>query len=87
MKEELQTLAKKAVYGPFGPEDSKNASHLIGEPILWANTELALGSYGVLLSISSERMPYVIQCGRSLKGETYRVNCRWIVFDESGAVR
>lgn len=87
MMEELQTLAKKAVYGPFGPEDSKNASHLIGEPILWTNTELALGSYGVLLSISSEIMPYTIQCGRSPSGETHHINCRWIVFDELGAVR
>lgn len=83
MKEELQTLAKKAVYGPFGPEDSEHASHLIGKPILWANTELALGSYGVLLSISSETKPYMIRYGKLM---SHKVNCRWIVSDESGAV-
>jgi len=78
MMEELQILAKKVVYGPFGPEDNKDAFHLIGKPILWANTKLALGSYGVLSSISSES--YIIQYNN-----IYR-KCKWIVSDEFGAV-
>jgi len=77
MIEELYTLAKKAVYGPFGPEDSKDASHLIGKSVLWANTEHTLGSYGVLLAISNEIAPYIIKCNIFIT----EIKCKWIVND------
>ncbi len=84
--EDLERLAHKAVYGPFGPQDAERALHLIGEDIVSSNTEDSLGQYSILLMVHpGENFPYSVELGREIKYQNKRViqKFRWIAkFDK-----
>jgi len=51
---------KAAYEGPFGPDDSLDAKHLIGKEVLIAHLKEALGCYATLLDITEGKRPYIV---------------------------
>jgi hypothetical protein len=60
---------------PYGPTESDNAVHLIGQQILYALEKEGLGNYGVLESIQfGQEYPYLVVNDNGLG-----VRTNWIV--------